>query len=59
VRSNRETHFCTDKTRRSIVTLKRAVVNILSWYVTWNVAASRFDTAMYCRLFCSYWYQLS
>jgi hypothetical protein len=29
-----------------------AVVKILSWYVTWNVAASRLLTATYCKVFC-------
>jgi hypothetical protein len=29
-----------------------AVVRILSWYVTWNVAASRLLTATYCSVFC-------
>lgn len=28
-----------------------AVVRILIWYVTWNVAALRFSAAMYCKLF--------
>jgi len=36
----------------SINTLKIAVVRIFSWYVTWNVAASRLLTAMYWREFC-------
>ena len=53
VRRTNETHFCTDNWRWSSVTLKSAVVRILSWYVTWKVAASRFDTATYWRLFCS------
>jgi hypothetical protein len=34
-------------------TLNMAVVRILSWYVTWNVAASRLLTATYCSVFCS------
>lgn len=29
-----------------------AVVRILSWYVTWKVAASRLLTARYCSVFC-------
>jgi hypothetical protein len=35
-----------------MITLKTAVVRILSWYVTWNVAASRLLTATYCNVFC-------
>lgn len=51
VNKTSEIHWLRESERRSIVTEKNAVVRILSWYVTWNVAASRFDTAVYCSEF--------
>ena len=42
-----------DSDFRSIVTENSAVVMILDWYMTWNVAASRLDSATKMRLFCS------
>ena len=33
------------------MTAQMAVVRILPWYATWNVAASRFETATNWRLF--------
>ena len=52
MRRRRESHLRGDRVRPSISTLKMAVVRILSWYVTWNVAASRLLTATYWRVFC-------
>ncbi len=46
-----DVHLRFDSDRFSSRTENRAVVRIFSWYVTWNVAASRLETATYCRLF--------
>ncbi|KAG9009155.1 hypothetical protein FRB90_008525, partial [Tulasnella sp. 427] len=35
----------------SMSTLNPAVVRIFIWYVTWNVATSKFDAATNCKLF--------
>jgi hypothetical protein len=51
-RSSKESHLRGDRVLPSIRTLKMAVVKIFSWYVTWNVAASRLLTARYCKVFC-------
>ena len=45
-------HFRVSKTLPNKTTLNTAVVRILSWLVTWNVAASKLPAAMYCTLFC-------
>ena len=47
----KESHCLALIDRFSIYTLSTAVTMILNWYVTWNVAASRFEIATYCRLF--------
>ena len=52
INSSNDIHLRADKDLPSIKTLKMAVVRILSWYVTWNVAASRLLTATYCSVFC-------
>lgn len=52
MRRSKDSHLRGDRTLPSIKTLKIAVVKILSWYVTWNVAASRLLTATYCSEFC-------
>ena len=51
--TKRDNHRRGVNVRPSISTLNMAVVRILSWYVTWNVAASRLLTAIYCSVFCS------
>jgi len=53
MRRSKDSHLRGERTLPSIKTLKIAVVRILSWYVTWNVAASRLLTATYCSEFCS------
>ena len=46
-----ETHLFRLSDLRRRRTEKPAVVRIFIWYVTWNVAASRFSAAIYCKLF--------
>jgi hypothetical protein len=40
-------HFDRERERRRRTTEKNAVVRIFIWFVTWNVAASRLEIAMY------------
>ena len=53
IKSAKAVHFRAERDRLNSNTLKSAVGSILNWYVTCNVAASRFEMAMYCRVFCS------
>jgi len=50
-RNRRDIHWLGESFFRRSSTEKAAVVRIFIWYVTWKVAASRFDAATYCRLF--------
>ena len=46
-----DAHRLFEMCRLSKVTVKKAVVSSLSWYATWQVAASRCDVATYSKLF--------
>lgn len=50
-RRKRASHLILDSRRRSMTTENAAVVRIFIWYVTWKVATSRLDAAVYWRLF--------
>lgn len=48
----RASHLSFDNRLPRRATENAAVVRIFIWYVTWKVATSKFDAAVYWRLFC-------
>jgi hypothetical protein len=51
IKSSSANHWCGLTVRPSTTTTRMAVVSVLSWYVHWKTAASRFSTAMNRALF--------